>query len=57
MKFCSTDQNKQREIPAGIYLFKDHNENTKAMSEISSKLTIKALGDIIDIDKVWCLFC
>ena len=32
---------KQNLVTAGIYLFKANNENTRAMCEICSKLTIK----------------
>lgn len=36
--------------PAGIYLFQFHNENTKIMSNICSKITIKATEQ-----RKWCL--
>ena len=32
---------QQRNYPAGIYLFKANNRNTRTMCEICSKLTIK----------------
>ena len=36
--------------PAGNYMFKVNNKNTRTRCEISSKLTIKA-------PKFWCLYC
>ena len=34
--------------PAGIYLFKINNRNSRTMCEICSKLTIKTPDDVID---------
>ena len=34
-------------IPAGNYMFKVNNRNTRARCEVCSKLTIK----------IWCLYC
>ena len=42
-------------FPAGNYMFKVKNRNTRARSEICSKLTIKTLERGLAL--FWCLYC
>ena len=54
--FClNTNAKSKKRIPAGIYLLKVNNRNTKARYEICLKLTMKAPKR--RPVSFWCLYC
>ena len=63
-------KHRNKRWPAGTYLFRVNNGNTKTMCEICSKLTIKTPNDVSDVVLVslmlslnsfhaffWCFYC
>ena len=46
--------NCQQLFPTNTYLFNINNRNTRRMSELCSKLTVKAVVDVIDQLKYTC---